>query len=216
MVPRVFVLKKNNNRVQNDLWYLRSKATSKEELRRIVKNLTTLLIYETMRKAKLYTKEVKTYNGKFMEKKLFHNDSCFIPILRAGIFMLPGALEVFPNAPIDFIGMSRDHETLKPKEYLELKGVKISKNGKYYILDPMVATGGSILFTINELKKLGIKEKNIEILCIFTCPEGIRKIRSKYPNVKISCVTVDQKLNERGYIIRGLGDAGKRFSGTKS
>ncbi len=212
----VSVLKQNNNGVQDDLWYLRSKATSKEKLRRVTKNLTTLLVYEVIRKAKLCTKKVITYNGIFSEKKILHNDPCFIPVLRAGVFMLFGALEVFPNAPIDFIGIGRNHDTLQPKEYLALKGVKFLKNRKYYVLDPMVATGGSTLFVIDKLKKIGVQDKNIEIICMFTCSKGIEKIKNKYPNVKIHCVTIDQKLNEKGYIIRGLGDAGKRLSGTNS
>jgi uracil phosphoribosyltransferase len=169
-----------------------------------------------MSKHKLTQKKVVTPNGIFSIEKILDNEPCFIPVLRAGVFMLPGALKIFPNASVDFIGIGRDHNTLEPKEYLDLKGVPSSKDKTYYILDPMVATGGSIIYVIDKLKKIGIQDKNIRILCIFTCPEGIMKIRNKYPNIHISCVTIDKKLNEQGYIIPGLGDAGKRLSGTNS
>lgn len=145
-------------------------------------------------------------------KRLDENKFVFLPILRAGTGMIDGVLKIVPNAKIGHIGMYRDEETFEPHNYY-YKVPKGIENKEVIIIDPMLATGGSIIDTITQLKKENVKK--IKVLCIIAAPEGMARVHEKYPDVKIYCTSVDEKLNENAYIVPGLGDAGDRIFGTK-
>ena len=136
----------------------------------------------------------------------------FVPILRAGMGMVEGVLNVIPNAKIGHIGLYRDEETFQPVEYYYKMPDGIDKR-EVFVIDPMLATGGSASATISRLKQDGVTE--IKLLCIVAAPEGIRCIEKEHPDVKIFCAVVDRQLNENAYILPGLGDAGDRVYGTK-
>ncbi len=146
--------------------------------------------------------------GKFLNE----DNYAFIPILRAGTGMLDGLINIIPNAKIGHIGMYRDEETLIPHRYYFKTPENLEKR-EVIILDPMLATGGSGMDAIEALKESGAKK--IKFLCIIAAPEGIKKIQEKHPDVQIYCAKIDDHLNENGYIVPGLGDAGDRIFGTK-
>ena len=145
-------------------------------------------------------------------KKLDEDQYAFVPILRAGTGMLDGLTNVIPNAKIGHIGLYRNEETLEPVKYY-YKVPKDIQNREVMILDPMLATGGSALDAISMIKKEGVKK--IKFLCIIAAPEGIARIEKEYPDVEIYAAALDRELNDKGYIMPGLGDAGDRIFGTK-
>ena len=148
-----------------------------------------------------------------MKAKVLDEDNyAFVPILRAGTGMLDGLLKIVPNAKIGHIGLYRNEETLEPVQYYYKMPKDIAKR-EAIILDPMLATGGSAADTIQMLKKDGVKK--IKFLCIISAPEGIEKLKKEHPDVKIYTACIDEKLNDKGYIVPGLGDAGDRIFGTK-
>ena len=165
-----------------------------------------------MADARLQEVEIETPIGKTKAKKLDENQYAFVPILRAGTGMLDGLLRAMPNAKIGHVGLYRDEETLKPVRYY-YKMPKDIANREVIVLDPMLATGGSASDTITMLKEDGVKK--IKFLCILSAPEGIRKLEEIHPDVQIYTAALDEKLNEVGYIVPGLGDAGDRIFGTK-
>ena len=144
--------------------------------------------------------------------RLNEDQYAFLPILRAGTGMLDGVIRVIPNAKIGHIGMYRDETTFEPQRYYYKVPADI-KNREVIVLDPMLATGGSAMDTIEQLKKEGVTK--IKFLCIIAAPEGLKKIEEKHPDIQIYCAVVDEKLNENAYIVPGLGDAGDRIFGTK-
>lgn len=198
--------------IEHKLAILRNKKTGTKEFREIVSELATMLCYEAMKDAELYEEEIETPIEKTKVKKINENKYAFMPILRAGTGMLDGIINVMPNAKIGHIGMYRDEKTFKPTLYFFKVPKDIDKR-QVIILDPMLATGGSGLDTIELLKEKGVK--NIKFLCIIAAPEGLKKIEEKYPDVQIYCAKIDKKLNEKAYIVPGLGDAGDRIFGTK-
>ncbi len=165
-----------------------------------------------MADASLKEVEIETPIGKTKVKKLDENQYAFVPILRAGTGMLDGLLKAMPNAKIGHVGLYRDEETLKPIRYY-YKMPKDIANREVIVLDPMLATGGSATDTITMLKEDGVKK--IKFLCILAAPEGITKLKKVHSDVQIYTASVDEKLNEVGYIVPGLGDAGDRIFGTK-
>ena len=165
-----------------------------------------------MADARLQEVEIETPIGKTKAKKLDENQYAFVPILRAGTGMLDGLLRAMPNAKIGHVGLYRDEETLKPVRYY-YKMPKDIANREVIVLDPMLATGGSASDTITMLKEDGVKK--IKFLCILAAPEGIQKLEETHPDVQIYTAALDEKLNEVGYIVPGLGDAGDRIFGTK-
>ncbi len=205
-------IKLNHPLVEHKLSILRNKKTGTKEFREIVSELSTMLCYEAMKDAKLEDIEIETPICKTKAKRLNEDNYAFIPILRAGTGMLDGLIKVMPNAKIGHIGMYRNEETLMPVRYY-YKAPKGLENREVIILDPMLATGGSGVDTISALKESGAKK--IKFLCIIAAPEGIKKIQETYPDVQIYCAAIDEKLNEIGYIVPGLGDAGDRIFGTK-
>ena len=198
--------------IEHKLSILRDKNTGTKEFRELVSELGMFLCYEAIKDAKLDEVEIETPITKVKAKRLNEDKYAFLPILRAGTGMLDGLINVIPNAKIGHIGMYRNEETLEPVRYF-FKVPSDIKNREVLILDPMLATGGSGCDAIEQLKKEGVK--NIKFLCLIAAPEGIEKMQKAHPDVKIYCAAVDEKLNEKGYIVPGLGDAGDRIFGTK-
>lgn len=198
--------------VEHKLAILRDKKTGTKEFREIISELATILCYEAMKDAPVYETEIETPMQKMKTHKINENHYAFVPILRAGTGMLDGIINVIPNAKIGHIGMYRDEETLIPNVYFFKVPKDIDKR-EVIILDPMLATGGSGLDAIELLKKEGVTK--IKFLCIIAAPEGLARIEKEHPDVEIYCASIDEKLNDIGYIVPGLGDAGDRIFGTK-
>lgn len=198
--------------VTHKLAILRDQKTGTKEFREIISELATILCYEAMKDAEMHDVEIETPIQTMQTKKINENNYAFVPILRAGTGMLDGIINIIPNAKIGHIGMYRDEETFKPNVYFFKVPKNIDKK-EVIILDPMLATGGSGLDAIELLKEKGAK--NIKFLCIIAAPEGIKAIEEKHPDVQIYCAAIDEKLNEKAYIVPGLGDAGDRIFGTK-
>ena len=198
--------------ITHKLTILRDKNTGTKEFREIITEIAVLLCYEATKDAKLKKAVIETPLEKYNTYKLNEDDYAFVPILRAGMSMVDGIITVIPNAKIGHIGLYRNEETLEPVEYY-YKMPKEIKKRTVMILDPMLATGGSALATIKKLKADGVKR--IKFLCIIAAPEGLKAIQKEYPDVEIYCASVDRKLNDIGYILPGLGDAGDRVYGTK-
>lgn len=206
------VIELNHPLVSHKLSILRDKKTGTKEFREIISELSMMLCYEAFKDAELEEKEIETPICKMTGKFLNEDNYAFIPILRAGTGMLDGLINIIPNAKIGHIGMYRDEETLIPHRYYFKTPENLEKR-EVIILDPMLATGGSGMDAIEALKESGAKK--IKFLCIIAAPEGIKKIQEKHPDVQIYCAKIDDHLNENGYIVPGLGDAGDRIFGTK-
>lgn len=202
----------NHPLITHKLAILRDVNTGTKEFRELITEISTLLAYEAMRDAKLEEVTIQTPLDKLKTGMLNEDNYAIVPILRAGMGMLKGIINVIPNAKVGHIGLYRDEKTLKPIKYY-YKMPKGIENREVLIIDPMLATGGSSSATIDMLKKDGVSK--IKLLCIVAAPEGIKAIEEKHPDVKIFCGTVDKNLNENGYILPGLGDAGDRIYGTK-
>ena len=202
----------DNAIVEHKLSIARNKNTGTKEFRETINELATFLCYEAMKDAELEDIDIETPVSKTKGKKLDENQYAFVPILRAGTGMLDGLLSVIPNAKIGHIGLYRNEKTLKPIKYYYKMPSDIASR-QVIILDPMLATGGSACDTIKALKDDGVKK--IKFLSILSAPEGIEKIKKEHPDVQIYTTSIDEKLNDKGYIVPGLGDAGDRIFGTK-
>ena len=198
--------------IKHKISILRRKDTSTKEFRELISELAMFLCYDALRDAKLESIEVETPITKTKGYKLNENDYAFVPILRAGMGMVDGVLKVMPNAKIGHIGLYRNEETLEPVEYF-CKLPKHIEEKIVIILDPMLATGGSGSEAITMIKKRGVKK--IKFLSIIAAPEGLKRIHEEHPDVEIYAASLDSHLNEIGYIVPGLGDAGDRIFGTK-
>ena len=202
----------NHPLIEHKLGILRDKKTGTKEFRELISEITLFLCYEAMKDAKTYEEEIETPIQKTNVKKLNEKHYVFVPILRAGTGMIDGIVKMIPNAKIGHIGLYRNEETLKPVKYL-FKMPKDIGEKEAIIIDPMLATGGSGCAAIQMLKDEGVK--NIKFLCVIAVPEGIERMQKEHPDVQIYCAKIDEKLNEKGYIVPGLGDAGDRIFGTK-
>ena len=202
----------NNPLIEHKLSIIRNKNTGTKEFREIIGEIATLLCYHALEDAKLKETEIETPICKMKARVLDEDNYAFVPILRAGTGMLDGLLKIVPNAKIGHIGLYKNEETLEPVQYYYKMPKDIAKR-EAIILDPMLATGGSAADTIKMLKKDGVKK--IKFLCILSAPEGIEKLKKEHPDVKIYTACIDEKLNDKGYIVPGLGDAGDRIFGTK-
>ncbi|WP_067519679.1 uracil phosphoribosyltransferase [Endozoicomonas ascidiicola] len=198
--------------VQHKLGIMRSHDISTKGFRTLASEVGSLLTYEATKDLEMEDTVIDGWNGPVTVQQIKGKKITIVPILRAGIGMMDGVLDMIPNAKVSVVGLYRDEETLEPVPYFE-KLVSNIDERIALILDPMLATGGSMLATIEMLKKAGCKE--IRCLVLVAAPEGIEKIRSAHPDVKIFTASVDQGLNENGYIIPGLGDAGDKIFGTK-
>lgn len=206
------VIELNHPLISHKLTILRNKETGTKEFREIIGEISSILCYEALKDAELEDVEIETPICSMTGKKLNEDKYAFVPILRAGTGMLDGLIHTMPNAKIGHIGMYRNEETLKPVKYY-YKTPSDIENREVIILDPMLATGGSGIDAITMLKESGAKK--IKFLCIIAAPEGLEKMQKIHPDVDIYCATIDEKLNENGYIVPGLGDAGDRIFGTK-
>lgn len=198
--------------IEHKLTILRDKNTGTKEFREIAGEIAMFLCYEAMKDAKLEPTEIETPIRKTISGKLNEDNYVFVPILRAGISMTDGVIKVIPNAKIGHIGLYRNEKTLQPIKYY-YKVPKDIKTRTVILLDPMLATGGSAVDAISMIKEEGVK--NIKFLSIIAAPEGIDKVKTKYPEVQIYTAMIDEHLNEKGYIVPGLGNAGDRIFGTK-
>ncbi len=198
--------------VEHKISILRRKDTSTKEFRELISELAMILCFEALKDASLKEVEIETPITKTIGKILDEDEFAFVPILRAGMGMIDGVLRVIPNAKIGHIGLYRNEETLEPVEYY-CKLPKNIENKTVIILDPMLATGGSASAAINMIKKRGVKK--IKFLSIIAAPDGLQRIKKDHPDVEIYTAYKDLRLNEFGYIVPGLGDAGDRIFGTK-
>lgn len=202
----------NHPLITHKLGILRDIHTGTKEFRELITEISTLLCYEATKDAKLEKTTIKTPLEKMETGKLNEDNYAIVPILRAGMGMLDGIINVIPNAKVGHIGLYRDEETFQPIEYYFKMPENVSQR-EVLIIDPMLATGGSASATISRLKEEGVKK--IKLLCVVAAPEGINLIEKDHPDVQIYCATVDRTLNESAYILPGLGDAGDRVYGTK-
>ena len=198
--------------ITHKLTILRDKKTGTKEFRELVEELSMFLCYEAMRDAKLDKVTIETPIEKLNTKILNEDKYAFVPILRAGMGMLDGVINVIPNAKIGHIGMYRNEVTFEPVNYFYKVPKDITKR-EVIILDPMLATGGSAIDAIALLKANGVKK--IKFICIIAAPEGLEAVAKRYPDVNIYTACIDKKLNSNKYIVPGLGDAGDRIFGTK-
>ena len=198
--------------VAHKLTIMRDKDTSVKNFRDLVGEIGMLITYEATRDLPLTTKEIETPICKTMQPTLAGKKIAVVPILRAGLGLVDGVLKMIPSARVGHIGMFRDEETLEPHVYF-CKMPKDIAEREIMIVDPMLATGGSACAAIDEMKKRGCK--NIKLMVRVAAPYGIDAVLKQHPDVDIYAGAVDEKLNEHGYIVPGLGDAGDRIFGTK-
>ncbi|MCI1931384.1 MAG: uracil phosphoribosyltransferase [Clostridia bacterium] len=197
--------------IQHKMAILRNKDTGTKEFRELVNEVTLLLTYEATRDLKLEDVEVQTPIAK-AECKTVCEDVVIVPILRAGTGMLDGIQTLLPTSKVGHIGLYRDPTTLSPVEYY-CKVPEETANGKVFLIDPMLATGGTAEAAIEFLKERGAKK--ITMICIIAAPDGVQAVQKKYADVDIYAAAYDNMLNDHGYIVPGLGDAGDRIFGTK-
>ncbi len=198
--------------IQHKLTMIRDKNVGTKFFRETVKEISTLMAYEVARDMPLKDVEVETPIAKTTKKELAGKKVAIIPILRAGLGMVDGMTDLIPAAKIGFIGMYRDEETLKPHEYFVKLPNDITER-QLFIVDPMLATGGSAIMAVDALKKRGAK--SIKFVCLVAAPEGVKALQEAHPDIDIYTAALDEKLNGNGYIVPGLGDAGDRLFGTK-
>ena len=198
--------------IQHKISLLRDKNTDTKEFRELVSEISMLMGYEVTRNMPLKEVEIETPIGIARTKVISGKKLGIVPILRAGLGMVDGMLKLLPMAKVGHIGLYRDPETLEPVEYYCKLPVDATER-EIVILDPMLATGGSASAAIRFIKEKGVS--NIKLMCLIAAPEGIKRINSDHPDVEIYCACVDSKLNDHGYILPGLGDAGDRLFGTK-
>ena len=198
--------------IQHKISILRDVGTSSNQFRALVEEITMLMCYESMRDLPLEEVEITTPICKTRTNMLAGIKLAVIPILRAGLGMVNGVVNLVPSARVGHIGMYRNEETLEPVPYYCKLPANIGKR-LAIVVDPMLATGGSAVDAINQVKKLG--GKKIKFMCLIAAPEGVKALSEAHPDVDIYCASVDEKLNEKGYIVPGLGDAGDRIFGTK-
>ena len=198
--------------IDHKMTILRKKETSSMEFRQLVNEIATLMGYEVTRDLETEDIEIETPIAKTVGKRISGKKIGIVPILRAGLGMVEGLLTIIPAARVGHIGMYRDPETLKPVTYYS-KLPKDVASRQMIIVDPMLATGGSLIEAIDELKRNGAK--NIKSINLLAAPEGLKAVEEAHLDVEIYIAALDEKLNEDGYIVPGLGDAGDRLFGTK-
>ena len=199
--------------IQDKLGRMRDTRTSSADFRNLVLEVANLLAYEATRDLEMIEKEVQTpLNMKAKVRVLLGKSPAIIPILRAGLGMVDGILQLIPNAIVGHLGIYRDHETLQPVVYYNKLPDDIGER-HVIIVDPMFATGGSLIAACDLIKQH--KPRSLRAMCILAAPEGMTAFEKLHPDVTVYCAAVDEKLNDKGYILPGLGDAGDRLFGTK-
>ncbi|MDD6612138.1 MAG: uracil phosphoribosyltransferase [Clostridiales bacterium] len=202
----------NHPLIVHKLSLMRDKYTGPKEFREAVEEISSLLCYEATRDLPLKEVEIETPIAQTKVKFISGKKLAVVCLLRAGLGMVDGVLDLIPNAKIGHIGMYRDPDTMQPVEYYCKLPTDIASRD-VIVVDPMLATGGSAIVAIQFLKNYGVQ--NIKLLTILAVPESISAIQEEHPDVDIFCAAIDEKLNEKGYIIPGMGDAGDRLFGTK-
>lgn len=202
----------NHPLIQHKLSILRDVNTSSKDFRTLVSEIATLLCYEATRDLPLQEIEIETPLCKCKAHSLEGKKLALVPILRAGLGMVDGVLQLVPSARVGHIGLYRDPVTVKPVEYYCKLPADISERD-VFVLDPMLATGGSAIDAITMIKER--QPRSIKFLCIIAAPEGLKALQEAHPDVDIFCAAEDEKLNDHCYIVPGLGDAGDRIFGTK-
>ncbi len=210
MSKNVFVM--DHPLIQHKISLLRDVSTGVKEFRELVEEISMLMGYEVTRNLPLKEVEIETPVSTATTKVISGKKLAIVPILRAGLGMVDGMLRLIPSAKVGHIGLYRDPDTLKPFEYYCKLPYDVDER-EVIILDPMLATGGSASAAISYIKERGVS--SIKLMCLIAAPEGIEKVTDDHPDVEIYCAAVDQKLNDHGYIVPGLGDAGDRLFGTK-
>lgn len=200
----------NHALIKHKLSIMREEKTSNYIFKQNLDEIAMLMAYEVTKDYPLKEKEIKTLICKTTGYEL-DKDIILVPILRAGVGLVDGFRRIMPTAKVGHIGMYRDEETLIPHEYYA-KFPKGLENAKVIVLDPMLATGGSADMAIQNIKDRGAKD--IELVCLVGAPEGVKYIEEHHPDVKLTLAALDEKLNDKGYIVPGLGDAGDRLFGT--
>lgn len=198
--------------IQHKLSYIRDEQTGTKEFRELVDEVGMLMAYEVTRDLELDDVTVKTPVTEMTAKRLSGKKMAVVPILRAGLGMTDGVLKLIPAARVGHVGLYRDPETLQPVEYFAKLPQDIEERD-FIVVDPMLATGGSAIEAINSLKKRGATK--IRFMCLIAAPEGVKLLQEAHPDVDIYIAALDEKLNDHGYIVPGLGDAGDRLFGTK-
>lgn len=202
----------NHPLIKHKIGIMRRKNTSTKEFRDLVSEVAMLICYEATRELPLTDIEIETPLVKTIAQEIEGKKLCIVPILRAGLHMADGILNLIPNAKVGHIGLYRNEETLEPVEYFCKLPVDASER-EIFVVDPMLATGGSASAAITLLKEKGISK--IHFLCLIAAPEGVKRLSEAHPDVEIYIGSLDERLNEHGYILPGLGDAGDRIYGTK-
>lgn len=197
--------------IQHKVTLMRKKETGSKDFRNLLEEITMLMGYEITRDLPLEDVEIETPVAKMIGKQISGKKLGIVPVLRAGLGMVQDMLNLIPTAKVGHIGLYRDPQTLEPVEYYcKLPDVE---DRDFIIVDPMLATGGSASAAITLLKEKGIE--NIKLMCLVAAPQGVQKVNADHPDVRIYVAALDDKLNDQGYIVPGLGDAGDRIFGTK-
>ncbi|MDI6869764.1 MAG: uracil phosphoribosyltransferase [Bacillota bacterium] len=202
----------NHPLIQHKLTFIRDINTSPKEFRELVDEVATLMAYEITRDTPLEEVEVQTPVAKARGRVIAGKKVALVPILRAGLGMTGGILKLIPTARVGHIGVYRDPQTLQPVEYYGKLPEDIAERDAI-VIDPMLATGGSAAAAIDIVKKKGAK--SVKLMCLIAAPEGVTYVSTRHPDVDIYTAAVDERLNDHGYIVPGLGDAGDRLFGTK-
>jgi len=198
--------------IQHKITIIRDKMTNTKQFRELVDEVAMLMAYELTRDVPLSTVRVETPVQAAEGKAIAGRMMGLIPILRAGLGMVDGVLKIIPSAKVGHIGLYRDHETLQPVEYYCSLPSDVTER-ELIVIDPMLATGGSANAAIDMLKARGCRPT--KLMCLIAAPEGVKAVQEKHPDIDIYLAALDEKLNEQGYIVPGLGDAGDRLYGTK-
>lgn len=198
--------------IQHKIGVIRRVETGSRDFRNMISEIASFITYEATKDLKLQDVEIETPICKTIVKELAGKKMAIVPILRAGLGMVEGMLAMIPSAKVGHIGLYRNEETLEPVEYY-CKVPKDCAERDVFVVDPMLATGGSSVAAIQMLKDKGVK--NIRFMCIIAAPEGVKRMQEAHPDVDIYIGALDDHLNEHGYIVPGLGDAGDRIFGTK-
>jgi len=198
--------------IRHKLGLMRRNDLSTKQFRELAAEIGRLLTYEATRDIEVETRTVEGWAGDVSIEQIKGKKITLVPILRAGLGMLDGALDLIPGARVSVVGLQRDEDTLEPRAYYE-KFTSNMEERMALVVDPMLATGGSLMAAIDMVKKSGCT--HVKVLCLVAAPEGIRRMEVAHPEVEIFVAAVDDGLNERGYILPGLGDAGDRLFGTR-
>ena len=198
--------------IQHKISYIRREDVGTKEFREVIGEIAGLMCYEATRDLKLKDIKIKTPIAETLGKELTGKKLAVVPILRAGLGMVDGMLSLIPTAKVGHIGLYRDPETFQPVEYY-CKLPADCEEREVFVVDPMLATGGSSTAAIHMLKEKGVK--HIRFMCIIAAPEGVKKMQEEHPDVDLYIGALDERLNEHAYIVQGLGDAGDRIFGTK-